>query len=366
MSSLIVTVSQVGSDERVQLDGWKSARITRNIENCTGEFTLEMTERYPDEVDEAVLIAGVAIQISIADTGDVLITGFVDSVMYSVTPNQHGITVIGRGRCQDLIDCTGRVDRIMSNMRIDAVCQMLTEDFGINVNMSDAMQAQIDALPTIPFQLVALTEKVWEVIERCARYSGVLAYEDVDGNLTLAVAGDTLGVSGVAQGENIEAAYVLKSALGRYSALSAFLSNYNNATDVGVNLTPGFTDGDPQIKALGRHRPLAVLSEQPSSDRSYLQKRVLWQVARAYGQSRQIRVLTDSWLDGGNEPWKLNVQIPVSIPKLKVPENTPLLVTEVTFILDEHGTHTELRLAPREGYLPEPLALQRIDPDLAV
>jgi prophage tail gpP-like protein len=365
MSEIAVDLPSAG----IRLAGWKSARVTRSVENLTGAFELSMSD-VPDEVRDALVDAMPA---HVAIDGDRILTGYVDAVDYALSPREHGLTVIGRGLCQDLIDCsgTGGVSPILANTRIDDVCRRFvqslgTDEFGrIAVTMTPALQAQIDALPPIPFQLVSPMETPWEIIERCCRYSAVLAYEAEDGSLTLAIAGDEVGSSGVALGQNVEAATVLKSEIGRYSKVSAYLNNFNNALDIGVNLKPAFTSGDPALLARGRYRPHAFLSEQPASDQTYLQRRVMWQIARAYGRSRQIRVLVDSWHDATGEPWRLNRQIPVSLPRLKVPDNTLLLVTEVTFILDEHGTHAELLLMPREGLLPEPLVLQRIDPDLA-
>lgn len=363
MSNLVVTVR----DQGIAIHGWTAARVTRSIESCTGSFTLEMTERYEKEVDESTLVAGVAVEISIEESGDVLLTGFVDSIEYIITPREHKVVVSGRGVCADLIDCSGETDRILANTRIDDLCSILTAKFthikGIVV--SDPLQEQIGSLPPIPFQLVSITETVWEIIERCARYSGVLAYENEEGALTLALAGDEIGASGFELGKNVESAVVVKSVLGRFSNLAAVLTNYNNMTDIGVNLKPQYEAPDPQIVALGRYRPRYIISEQPASDRTYLQRRVDWQVARAYGQSRQIRILTDTWLDADDVPWQLNVLVPVSMPLLKVPKGTMLLIAETTFILDEHGTHAEIMLAPREAYLPEPLVIQRIDPDIA-
>ncbi|MDR5784060.1 hypothetical protein QCE63_32080 [Caballeronia sp. LZ065] len=357
MNSLVVTLPDAG----LSISGWKAARVTRSIENCTGAFVLEMTERFPDEVNETSLIGGVPIQIAI-DEDNLLLTGYVDTVEYIITPHEHLIRATGRGRCEDLIDCSAPVDRILANSRIDAVCRSLVDKFDIDVVLSSSLQATIDDLPTIPFQLISITETPWEVIERCCRYSGVLAFELEDGSLCLALAGDELGSTGLELGANVESAVSVKSSLGRFSSVSGVLTNYNNATDIGVNLLPEYTASDPGVK---RWRPKYIVSEQPASDRTYLQRRVDWQIARAYGMSRQVRALVDSWTDAEGSPWYLNYQVPVTMPLLKIPEKTLLLITEISFILDENGTHTELLLAPRQAYLPEPLVLQRIDPDIA-
>jgi prophage tail gpP-like protein len=40
------------------LGGWESVRITRGIERCPSDFELQMTERYPDEVDALLVKPG--------------------------------------------------------------------------------------------------------------------------------------------------------------------------------------------------------------------------------------------------------------------------------------------------------------------
>jgi prophage tail gpP-like protein len=39
------------------------------------------------------------------------------------------------------------------------------------------------------------------------------------------------------------------------------------------------------------------------------------------------------------------------------------LLAEVTFIIDENGTHAELVFGPRQGFLPEPIALDVLPMD---
>ncbi|GJH14963.1 hypothetical protein CBA19CS22_00495 [Caballeronia novacaledonica] len=193
-------------DAGISITVWKGARVTRSIESCTGSFVLEMTERFPDEVDEASLIGGVPIQIAI-DADNLLLTGYVDTVEYIITPHEHLIRATGRGRCEDLLDCSAPVDRILANSRIDAVCRALVKNFDIEVVVSASLQAVIDDLPTIPFQLISITETPWEIIERCCRYSGVLAFELEDGSLCLALAGDALGSTGLCSARTSDRRY---------------------------------------------------------------------------------------------------------------------------------------------------------------
>ncbi|WP_197520272.1 hypothetical protein, partial [Paraburkholderia tropica] len=71
----------------------------------------------------------------------------------------------------------------------------------------------------------------WEVIERYARYSGVLVYESEKGELVISQAGEETGASGVALGQNVEAIVCTKSTLGTFSTYNAVLSAYSAGTD---------------------------------------------------------------------------------------------------------------------------------------
>jgi prophage tail gpP-like protein len=85
--------------------------------------------------------------------------------------------------------------------------------------------------------------------------------------------------------------------------------------------------------------------------------------SRAYGRSRRVRILADNWRSSDGSPWIVNINYPISAPDVGIAEKTMLLLVEVIFILDEHGTHAELVFGPRVGYLPEPVALDTLPMD---
>jgi prophage tail gpP-like protein len=210
-----------------------------------------------------------------------------------------------------------------------------------------------------------MTETAWEVIEHYARYCGVLVFESEEGELTISLAGTELGGSGVALGENIEAISCTKSTLGTFSSYNAVLTPYSNgAEDENIPNLPAVT-----VIASGhaanpeRYRPTYFVSETSSIDPMFIEKRVNWMASRAYGRSRRVRVMVDSWREASGSPWIPNINYPVSADAVGIPDQTILLLVSATFILDHNGTHAELLFGPRQGYLPEPVVLDALPMD---
>ncbi|AMM13336.1 hypothetical protein AX768_03640 [Burkholderia sp. PAMC 28687] len=339
------------------LTGWKAVRITRSIETGTSYFEM----RCSSDANAFKLISNEGAPVKITIGQDVVLSGYLETVQHILTPKFHDLILSGRGKCADLIDCSCRIDRVNVSATLESLATSIAAPYGIDIFIPpNGTQAILDALPKLPRQLVSITETAWEVIERYARYCGVLVFESEEGELTLSTAGTELSASGVGVGANIEAITCTKTTLGTYSTYNAVLSAYSASTDdEGVVNMPAVT----VVAQSSRLRPTFFVSEQSATDRRFIEKRVNWMAARAYGRSRRVRVLTDGWRAEDGSPWLVNVNYPVSGPSVGVPDRTTLLLIEATFILDENGHHAELAFAPRQGFIPEPVALDTLPMD---
>ncbi|RQR12401.1 phage baseplate assembly protein [Burkholderia stagnalis] len=350
------------TQDGLSLTGWKSVRITRSIEFATSSFDLACSA----DANTLKLVAkeGAPIKVSIGD--DVVLTGYVETIESIMTPRTHDVRISGRGKLADLIDCSCRIDKINANTKLLDLCMAIAQPYSVKVSIADdATQKLLGQIPVLPRQLVSITETAWEVIERYARYCGVLVYEGSDGDLVIATAGTEQGDSGVALGENIEAIVCTKTTLGTFSTFNAVLSAYSmGADDEGVENLPVVTV--IAKSTTGRLRPTYFVSEQSSTDRLFVEKRVNWMASRAYGRSRRVRVMVDNWRDADGVPWTPNINYPVSADAVGVPDSTMLLLAEVTYIRNENGTHAELVFGPRQGFIPEPVALDTLPMDESI
>ncbi|MCA8026474.1 phage baseplate assembly protein [Burkholderia cepacia] len=350
------------TQDGLSLTGWKSVRITRSIEVATSSFDLTCSA----DANTLKLVSkeGAPIKVSIGD--DTVLTGYVETVESILTSRTHDIRISGRGKLSDLVDCSCRIDKINANTKLKDLCSTIAQPYAVNVVVADdTTQKMLDQLPVLPRQLVSITETAWEVIERYARYCGVLVFEGAAGELTISTAGTGEGDSGVAVGENIEAIVCTKTTLGTFSTFNAVLSAYSmGADDEGVENLPVVTV--VAKSTTGRLRPTYFVSEQSATDRLFVEKRVNWMASRAYGRSRRVRVMVDSWRDADGAPWTPNINYPVSAGGVGVPDGTMLLLAGVTYILNENGTHAELVFGPRQGFLPEPVALDTLPMDESI
>ncbi|WP_343618825.1 phage baseplate assembly protein [Ralstonia sp.] len=336
------------------LSGWTSLRCTRGIERFPSDFEISMTELFPGQANDFVVQKGDECILSLGD--DPVITGYVDRVVPSISANMHEIRVTGRGKCQDLLDCAAEwPNGQISNCTALDIATKLAVPYGITVN------SDVTGLPIIPQQNIMLGESAYEIIERSARFSALLVYENADGTLELTRAGTTAMASGVQEGVNMESAAVERSMDQRYSEIVCVMIGTNNLLDLNAVNAPAFTAKDPNVP---RHRRRIIIAEAGELGWGVGKQRAIWEVARRSGRSEVVHLTMDNWRDVAGNVWAPNHLIDVLIPSLKVSGDqagtVPVryLISEVTYRLGLDGTHAELTLMAPEAFLPQPVLIQ--------
>lgn len=336
--------------------GWQEIRITRGCELVPAHFDFQVTERNPTNDGGIFVEPGAPCQVMIG--GDLVITGYVDRYRAELGPEEHSIHVCGRSKSQDLVDCSAILDQ-MTVQGDDAVSLAikLAIPYGIGVEQISGGR------PMIPQFNVSLGETPWDIIERIARYSALLAYDDTDGNLILAQAGTEQHASGFVQGINVESADVSFSMDERFQTYVAALMSTAYASDIGGG-TGNFV-GMATDKGVTRDRKKIIVSEQVTLDGYLAVQRARWEMARRAGRSQQINLTCDSWRDSAGMLWTPNTLALVHCPLLKL-DMQNWLIGEVTYEKGEAGTHAHVKLMPREAFLPEPEVLQPFEAQIAV
>lgn len=349
--------------------GWVAVRVTRGIERMPSDFAVTVTERYPGQ-------PGINIQpgqpVRVLAGDDLLITGYVDDYAPSVDPAGHTVEITGRGKCQDLVDCSAMFNGMqLAESTALGIAQVVSKPFGVTVTAPDGPGEVITAFNSV------LTETPFQIIERVIRYSGLLAFEGTDGNLVLAHAGTSEMASGFAEGVNCQAFKVRYSMAQRFSEITAVISAIDRIWQTGAH-PPGaiglsqdndiFTLHETDLMAhvargerIGRYRPRLIISEQGSASLKLAEQRVKWEMARRYGRSQAVTVTCDSWRDSAGKLWEPNTLARLHLPSVKLPDKT-WLISEVTFSKDaERGTVADVTLMPKNAFLPEPLILYPFD-----
>lgn len=337
-----------------KLGGWMNVEVMRGIENCPSAFAIGLTERTSDDSDKVVINPGDACTVMIGD--DPVITGWVDRARFGIRQGDHSITVLGRSKSSDMVDCSAEwPGGQIAGASCLEIAKKLATPYGITV------EGAVDTGPPIPQFNLTIGESAYAIIERIARFRGLLIYDLPNGNMTLAQAGSDKMGSGVVQGKNIQVGQASYAMDERFSDYEAFITATDTYYDLGNGGNLLATAKDPGVK---RHRLRTIISEGGALGNDVAIKRAQWECNRRAGRSYALQVTVDSWRDEDGKLWTPNATIPIDAAALKIPKGTVWVIAQVVFRMGREGTLADLVIMPKDAFLPAPILLQPLAGDV--
>ena len=326
------------------LKGWDRVRVTRGIERLPSDFDLGLLDYYAADKAQQVVKPGDECKVLLGD--DLVVTGYIDRWESSIAATRHEVRATGRGKCQDLLDCSAEwPNNVISQATALQIAQKLAQPYGISVS------TDIEDMATVPQITINWGESPQEIIDRISRWAAYLYYDLPDGNLYLTRVGTKSAASGVEQGKNVEEAsyqYSIDERFSDYVGVSLSTSplggDYSAVTEA--------TAQDPDVATM-RYRKRIIIVESTMLAADKARDCIGWEMNRRYGRSKQLRVTVDSWRDSAGALWEPNTLIPISIPTLGLNDENWLL-SEVTFTRDDNGTHAQMLLMPPEAFIVQP------------
>jgi prophage tail gpP-like protein len=338
-----------------EMTGWTAVKVTRALDLMPSAFDISLTERNPSTSSVIAVEAGMACQVLIGS--DPVITGWIDRVALSYSPSSHVVRIMGRSKSEDMVDCSITPDAITGMQIFTSSFLDLATRLGKPYKISVAAAAGTNvALSTgigDPMKINAiLTETSWEVLERVARYLGLLIYDLPDGSLLIANVGASSMKTGFEQGINVQSAAVSYSMDERFSIYLPCLMTTNFLGQQGVGgmqFSPALDEG------VRRLRQRIVVSEQFQYGKPQAEKRAQWERARRFGRSQAVHLVCDNWRDQDKKLWTPNAFASLNLPTLKLTPEEPWIIGEVSFVKDaERGTVADIVMMPREAFQAEP------------
>ena len=276
-----------------------------------------------------------------------IINGYIDVHSASIDHSSHTVTVSGRSRTGDLVDCSAvHTPGNFKDQTLLNIANALTAPYSVPCVLGDS----VGALPVISKFELNNGESVFEAIERAARKQQVMVTDNADGQLVLDQAG-TSAYSFPLSGW--ESASFTADYSRRHSVYIAKAQQHghNFADPLEAARVPG-TVTDP---AITRYRPLIVRPEG-TTNRQDAAKRIQWQANRDIGESLRLIATMTGFTDQNGDLWQKNRLISVYNEVLNIDHQ--LLIESVRFSQNEQsGTTTELSLVHPGAYAPEPVAV---------
>ncbi len=329
---------------------WTEVSVERSLATLAGAFTVKLTDIRKPDVNPIVVSPGEPCALAIG--GTTLLTGYVDDVQPSYTGTSHDITIRGRDRTGDLVDCsaTPKGPGYWAGTSVLDIGKQLCQPFGIKVTSTEA-----DASKVLNGHAVQMGETVFECLDRAVRQYGLLAVSDGLGDLVLTRPGTAGALAEVRLGHNC------LGARGRFSDRETFQKYYVMGQFPGggeAYTDPTITNGavgqasDPNVT---RFRPLIVFAESTTCDTSFLPKRAAWEAAVRSGRAHRATLTVPGWRDADGKLYAPNTMVRVEDDWLRIHET--LLVEAVHLIdNDQAGMVTRLDVVRKEAWLPEPVS----------
>ncbi|RKP50509.1 phage baseplate assembly protein [Trinickia fusca] len=349
------------------ISGWTSVRVQRGIERCPSSFDISFTELYPGAADLLVQ-PGDACQVFLGN--DLVLTGYIDRYQPAYSGRDHTISVSGRSKCQDIVDCSAHwTNHQLPKLTVPDIAKLLCKAYGVEVSVLNGTNVGEPIAQTN----ISPGESIYDVLERVCRYRGLLLFDDVNGNLVLAsgsnggndgegnstgssgsstkAAGTTPTASGtLKEGVNVQAASLTWTMDTRFSDYDAVYHGLDTLKETGDAGNVKASVKDPEVP---RFRYRAIVAENASGGAQVAKQRVNWELARRKGRSQQVSVTVGSWRDANGVLWTPNTLVSIELPSLKLEPKT-WLISEVTYRRDNNGTSAELVIMPPEAFLQDP------------
>lgn len=318
--------------------GWTEAAITRGIDQLAGTFDIKVTDRWENQQWSISPFDSCQVLWS----GKTVITGYVDSVSISYDAGSHEITIAGRSKTADLVDCSAASSQY-KNQSLSQIAAALCQPFGIDVKTeASAGGAFLSYKPDEGVQ-------VFEALEKLAGLRGLLLMDNAAGDLVITQAGTDRISTALKMPGNIKSGsgnfnvkdrfsvYTVKGQQKGGDQISPEFAAHNKASITDTNVT--------------RYRP-TILQAEDQADLSTVKKRAQWESNIRFGLSQSFRYTVQGW-EHKNGLWQPNTLVHVKDKYMGV--DTDLIIASITYLLGSNGTTTELVLAHRKAFIAEPI-----------
>lgn len=320
--------------------GWKQASITKSIEACSGSFSCTIVPL--NEVQFASLVPGAPCVVSIGE--DKLITGYLDSVSPSGDLDSgFQLTVEGRDKTGDLVDCSvERAPYTWKNLSLYAFAKVICAPFDITVSHSGSFED-----PKEDFDL-EIGESPFEALSKAAKSRSVLLIPDAQGNLFIGSPGVERLHDSLVLGKNIRTFNAEYNGIDRFHkyVVKGQKSGQGSVWGTSKNTNIHAAAIDEEI----RSPRVKIFSADSAETNSIARARASWEATSRAAQAERMTVSVSGFRQSNGDLWRMNYRVPILIDTNFFYIKTEMLVSSISYTLNEDGRVTALTLKRKDVY----------------
>lgn len=338
MSDLVLRVN--GKD----FAGWQSIRVTRSIESIAGSFDLSVSDRWSEQGQPWQILEEDECTVLIA--GQKIITGYVDRRSIRLSASDHSLSVKGKDKAGSLVECSAKLPHWeYLNTSVLTFVTRIAATFGIPVTLQAGIK-----LGAAPSKLtIEPGETAFDAIEKACRHAALLAVSDGHGGILLCRAGTTRA-SAIVEGKNLLAVSAEFDVAGRMAKY--FVLGQHQGSDKLPDATAASIEATATDLTVKRTERILVVRPEGDVTPAQAKQRAQWEATVRAARGDAVSVTVQGWTEPDGTPWPVNAFLRLRSPSIGV--DADLLISEVTFNMDETGSTTQLTLKRPDAFKPEP------------
>ena len=325
------------SDNKV-FEGFKSVRIKKSVMGLAGSFSLVVTDKWQVDKDDFSLRPQARLHGHIGR--EATFEGYVDRYAVNITSGSRNITIEGRDRTADLVDCSIMGPTEYNNLGLLQIATQICLPFDIKV--LNPYGVDLGA----PFDKFTIRqgESPFEAITRAAKQREIILLTSTHGNLVLDKRATRRTGTELVEGINIIMTGAVFDHTDRFSEYHVKGQMPGIIADL-IESTQ--TKAVAYDNGVTRYRPTLILSEQ-SSDNSAAQNRANYEAAYKSAKSFSCTGTVVGWKKKNGLLWVPNEVVPLKA--LSIGINSDLLIASVTYKLDDSGRSVDLELINKDAF----------------
>jgi len=316
--------------------GWKNLSIKKNLDSITGSFSFLIKEVWLSNKKSIPFNEGDPVKIKCNDIN--LMSGYIDKISISDTPKESTLTLEGREKTEDIVDCSAELNSYeFSSINLLQLSKRLCAPFGINVFDNVGITGKTFAWT------VQQGETVFQTIERASRKIGVLLISNDNGDIAINKIGSNVPDGLLEYGKNVIEGHYSEDYTSRFKK---YITRGQSSDDDIIGLDSEGISYDNNIE---RYRPKIILIESGANSQD-CQDRSEWESSVALARSKRWTITCQDWFQSERQMWEINQLVKLNYPKLKS-NGLKLLINSVNYTKNSEGTKAIITLVDKNSYL---------------
>lgn len=335
-----VTLTVGGADYA----GWKSVSIGVGLERQCRDFSLSITWVWPGGGDVPVRIRqGERVEVRIGP--DLVLTGWVFSTPIRYYSESITLSITGRSLTADLVDCAAiNKPGQWKGQSVQTIITAIAKEYGIAVVNESAVGVGLEDHTIEP------GETAFESIDRLLTPSRLFSTDDAQGRLVIASPGSAgRAVDPLELGKNLlsgETDLDFSNVYSEYISKGQRSGNDEEHGEKTNEVSASVTDD--RIK----RRRVKLIKQSGQLTQAIARDRVVWERENAIAKALTVNYTIQGWRQSTGALWRHNMIVRVIDPLIGFDRD--MLISEITYELNDQGTISKISVAPPEAFLPEP------------